>query len=222
MVTDESRPNEVGKKIMFRFNDWPGHTRPNAPEQFGLPRIYPPVTPLRRAEVAPQARFEAPEEPDDVAEVPAPQAKPEAVAAAPVDREALRKVLTDLTLAQARVERDAQRVNDETRAKLIRKLLPVLDNLDRTLAASASEGKSTLAEGVRMVRSQLEEVLVDYGVERIPSSGEPFDPAVHEAIATVSVASGQAGLVVQEVEAGYRFAGKLLRAAKVVVGARPS
>jgi molecular chaperone GrpE len=205
---------------MFRFHDWPGPTRPNATEPFDMPRFHPPVTPLRRAEVAPQARFEAPEEPDDVADVPVPQ---EASPASPaVDQDALRRAFTDLTLAQARVERDAQRVNDETRAKLVRKLLPVLDNLDRTLAASASEGNSALAEGVRIVRSQLEHVLLDYGVERIPSSGEPFDPAVHEAIATVPVAPEQAGLVVQEVEAGYRFAGKLLRAAKVVVGARPS
>jgi molecular chaperone GrpE len=206
---------------MFRFNDWPGHARPDVPQRFGSPRAWAPVTPLRSEDLRPPVAPEAPEERAAEAAVPEPP-EPAPVAAPSVDQDALRKAFAELTAAQARVERDAKRVNDETRAKLVRELLPVLDNLDRTLEATASEGESTLIEGVRMVRSQLEGVLLSYGVERIRSIGERFDPAEHDAIATVRVAPERAGLVVKEVESGYRFAGKVLRAAKVVVGARLS
>jgi len=134
------------------------------------------------------------------------------------EKEALKRALADLQAAEGRVARDAERVYDETRAKLIRELFPVLDNLDRTLAASGDD-TAPLVAGVRMVRLQLEQVLTRFGVERIDAKGEQFDPSVHEAIATVPAESADVGRVVEEVEAGYRYGGKLLRAARVVVGA---
>ena len=76
-----------------------------------------------------------------------------------------------------------------------------------------------MVEGVEMVRNQLGEVLLRHGAERIQATGEKFDPAMHHAIAMVHGALDSVGLVVEEVEAGYRFGGKVLRPAKVVVGA---
>jgi len=143
---------------------------------------------------------------------------------APVgDRQAALRALRNLEATEARLERNARREIEETRGKLVRELLPVLDNLDRTIQ-TAHAGRSghcdpAMLEGVRMVRQQLEGVLRGYGVERIEALGQRFDPATHDAIGMVPVADPQRhGVVVQQAEPGYRFAGRLLRPAKVSVG----
>ncbi len=96
--------------------------------------------------------------------------------------------------------------------------MPVLDNLDRTIDAGQTT-PSALLEGVAMVRAQMEQVLVGYGVEPIDAEGARFDPKVHEAIATAPAGAERVGQVVQQVSRGYRFAGRVLRPAKVIVGA---
>jgi molecular chaperone GrpE (heat shock protein) len=149
-----------------------------------------------------------------------PEAEPPAEVGLASERQAALRALRNLEAAEARLERNAQREAEETRGKLVQELLPVLDNLDRTLRAGhAGRNDPAMLEGVRMVRQQLEGVLRGYGVERIEALGQRFDPAVHEAIGTVSVGDPQRhGVVVHQAEPGYRFAGRLLRPAKVSVG----
>lgn len=136
------------------------------------------------------------------------------------DRASMTKALRDLEAAKARVERDAQRAADELRGKLVLDLLPVLDNLDRTIAAAVAHGDApAVVDGVRLIRSQMEQLLVRYGVERIDSKHQPFDPNMHEALSVVPVSHPSAhGVVVDQIEPGYRFGDRLLRPAKVVVG----
>ena len=136
------------------------------------------------------------------------------------DRQAALRALRNLEATEARLERNARREADEMRARLVQELLPVLDNLDRTIrAAQAGHGAPAMVEGVRMVHHQLEGVLRGYGVERIDALGERFDPALHEAITTIAVDDPQRhGAVIHQAEPGYRFAGRLLRPAKVTVG----
>ncbi|HMG54149.1 MAG TPA: nucleotide exchange factor GrpE [Kofleriaceae bacterium] len=150
----------------------------------------------------------------------APDIGPAASADPAVDRQAALRALRNLEATEARLERNARREADETRARLVQELLPVLDNLDRTIrAAQAGRGDPAILEGVRMVRQQLEGVLRGYGVERIDALGQRFDPAVHEAIGMVAVDDPQRhGAVVQQAEPGYRLAGRLLRPARVSVG----
>jgi molecular chaperone GrpE (heat shock protein) len=130
------------------------------------------------------------------------------------------RALRNLEATEARLERNARREAEETRGKLVQELLPVLDNLDRTIrAAQAGHSDPALLEGVRMVRQQLEGVLRGYGVERIEALGQRFDPAVHEAIGMIAVDDPQRhGAVVHQAEPGYRMAGRLLRPARVSVG----
>jgi molecular chaperone GrpE len=144
---------------------------------------------------------------------------PAEVAAEP-DRATMVRALRDLEAARGRVERDAQHVLDETRLKLVVELLPVLDNLDRTILAAMRAGDApTLVEGVRHVRAQLEAVLRGYGVARIEALGTTFDPALHDAVGVIAVRDPQRhALVIDQTEAGYRFGDKLLRPARVVVG----
>lgn len=143
----------------------------------------------------------------------------EPVVEAEPDRATMTRALRELEAAQARVQRDAQRVQDETKQKLVEQLLPVLDNLDRTIRA-AVHSDPALTDGVRMVRSQLEGVLKGYGVSRIEAPrGVRFDPARHDAISVAPVYEpAHHGLVLEQVEPGYAFGERLLRPAKVVVG----
>jgi molecular chaperone GrpE (heat shock protein) len=136
------------------------------------------------------------------------------------DRAAALRALRSLEATEARVERNAKRETDEAKGKLVMELLPVLDNLDRTIeAASQHGGDQAMLEGVRMVRAQLEGVLAKYGVETIDATGKRFDPSIHEAIGVAPVADPLAnGVVMVQHQPGYQFAGRLLRPAKVLVG----
>jgi molecular chaperone GrpE (heat shock protein) len=130
------------------------------------------------------------------------------------------RALRDLEAAKARVERDAARSAQELREKLVVELLPILDNLDRTVRAAEQSGEApTVVEGVRMVRSQFLATLSRLGVERLDTRHQPFNPALHEAVGTVPVTHPAAhNVVVDQVEPGYRYGDRLLRPAKVVVG----
>jgi molecular chaperone GrpE len=139
-----------------------------------------------------------------------------------VDRESLSRALHSLQASEARVERNAERVYDETRSRLVAELLPILDNLDRALRADHQGAPVPFVEAFGMVRSQLESVLERYGVERIDAGGQRFDPALHEAIAAVSVRDPLVGMVIEQLEPGYQIGAKLLRPARVTVGVASS
>lgn len=136
------------------------------------------------------------------------------------DHATMTRALRELEAAKARVERDAARAAQELREKLVSELLPVLDNLDRTIHAAEQSGDApSVVEGVVLVRQQFASVLERYGVERIDARHQPFDPSQHEAVGTVPVSHPAAhNVVIDQVEPGYRFGERLLRPAKVLVG----
>jgi len=134
-------------------------------------------------------------------------------------RVAALRALRSLEAAQERAHKQIRRETDEAKGKLVMEILPVLDNLDRTIEAARQHGRDpAMLEGVRMVRSQLEAVLVRFGVEKIDATGKLFDPAQHEAVGLQPVHDPRAnGMVAQQYEPGYAFGGRLLRPAKVMV-----
>lgn len=136
------------------------------------------------------------------------------------DRERLARAVNELEAAKARIQRDARIVQEETRSKLVSELLPVLDNLDRAIAAAeANRNAAAVVDGVRLVQRQLETVLLGYGLVRFDAVGAVFDPTVHDANSMIVVAdASQDRRVVAQLEPGYKFGDRLLRAAKVVVG----
>ncbi len=91
----------------------------------------------------------------------------------------------------------------------------MVDNLERALA-SARESEH-LAEGVRLVHSELIAVLERHGVQQFDPRGERFDPSEHEALSMRQENGAESGLVVDVVEKGYRANGTVLRPARVVV-----
>jgi molecular chaperone GrpE len=122
-------------------------------------------------------------------------------------------------------KQNAQRVQKATRDGMRRvamELLPALDDFERALAhAEAEEGDSEhhLTDGIRLVQQQMLSALQRAGIESYSPKGEPFDPHLHEAVATAPVDGAISGTVVEVYQAGYRFGDDVLRAAKVVVAA---
>jgi len=99
---------------------------------------------------------------------------------------------------------------------LVRELLPVLDNLERALAARG-ERLEDFRAGVEMIYRQLYGILEHEGLQPVPTVGEAFDPARHEAIEQVLSEEHPDNTVIEELQRGYYFQGKLLRAALVKV-----
>jgi|SRR4051794_7452128 len=115
-----------------------------------------------------------------------------------------------------RAAKEVAAAGDRAKGGLVRELLPVVDNLERALA-SAEESEQHLAEGVRLVHSELVGVLQRNGIESFDPTGEPFDPEVHEALSTQPADGADPGTVVGVMEKGYKLNGTVLRPARVVV-----
>jgi molecular chaperone GrpE len=116
-----------------------------------------------------------------------------------------------------RAARDIAVAGERAKAKLVRELLPVVDNLERALATANPE-EDHLAEGVRLVHVELLNTLQRNGITAFDPSGEPFDPTVHEAISMREGENGS-GLVLDVVEKGYKLGDAVIRPARVVVSA---
>ncbi|MCW3032111.1 MAG: molecular chaperone GrpE [Solirubrobacteraceae bacterium] len=117
-----------------------------------------------------------------------------------------------------RVAREAAAAQERGVAGLAKELLPALDNLDRAL--DSAEEDDPLLKGVRLVRSELAAALARAGIESFCPQGEPFDPSMHEAVATAPAGEGGAsGAVVEVYQDGYRLGESILRPARVVVSA---
>ena len=100
----------------------------------------------------------------------------------------------------------------------ILKLLPILDNFEKAEKELSSEKKKDkFFEGVIQIKNQLHEFLRIQGVEEVKSQGEKFDPNMHEVIGETEVKGKESGLIVEEIQKGYKVNGHLLRPARVKI-----
>lgn len=130
-------------------------------------------------------------------------------------KDQLLRVRADFDNYRKRMIKEMNQVRQTASVNLIRALLPAMDNLERALAhASAEEG---FVEGVGMVYKQLQEILANEGLDPVPALHEPFDPNVHDALATAPSQDVESGRIVEEFERGYRIRDMVLRPAKVIV-----
>jgi molecular chaperone GrpE len=127
-----------------------------------------------------------------------------------------RRSQADFENYRKRAAKEAAAAGERAKSGLVRELLPIVDNLERALR-SAGEGEQHLAEGVRLVHSELIAVLERNGVEQFDPAGERFDPTEHEALSMREQDGAESGLVLDVVEKGYRTNGTILRPARVVV-----
>jgi len=134
--------------------------------------------------------------------------------------EQLQRERAEFANFRRRTERERETRRTAVIRDVMQQILPVLDNLERAVLA-LSQQDPALAGGVDMVRLQLTQVLAGHGLTEVDAAGHPFDPNVHDAIASVPSADHAEGVVVEVVEKGYRTDTDLVRAAKVVVATRP-
>lgn len=107
-------------------------------------------------------------------------------------------------------------------ARVVRELLPAIDNLERALKHVPEELKDhDYVKGVQAVVKQFEKALADLGVERIATTGTPFDPRFHEAVHLDDSAGGEHEVVSDELQAGYKIGDEVIRHAMVNVRLEP-
>lgn len=137
-------------------------------------------------------------------------------------RDQLMRSVADFQNFRKRNELEKQATRQYANERLVVDLLPVLDNFERTFAALQSGSSlESIMGGIQAVDRQLRSVLDSYNVSRIQSHGTPFDPEIHEAVATDPSEEHPENTVIQELEAGYKMAEKVIRPARVRVSTKP-
>ena len=128
------------------------------------------------------------------------------------------RALADFDNFRRRVNRERAQFGKEALRDFVLSLLDAVDDLERLLEF-AGDDTSPIIDAVRAVYRKVKDLLAKEGVRPIESVGQPFDPALHEVIATAAAGDKAMGVVVQEVRRGYLWDGDLLRSAQVVVAA---
>jgi len=114
-----------------------------------------------------------------------------------------------------RMDRDRRDLADHAAGEAIKDLLPIIDNLERALQASAQD--DPLRKGVELIHKQMLEMLRKRGVTPIEALGADFDPNVHEAVTHEESDQHREGEVMEELQRGYKVGERLLRPAMVKV-----
>ena len=131
----------------------------------------------------------------------------------------LKRVAADFENYRKRVARDQESLVARAHERLVKELLPVLDDLERALAAAEQHEEAKLEEGVRLVQRSLQDALRREGLAEIETNGR-FDPHVHEALLS-QPSDAEEGSVLEVVQKGYKIGDHVIRPARVVVAAAP-
>jgi len=130
--------------------------------------------------------------------------------------EDLKRAQADMFNIRRRADEDRVKIGTFTKTEVIKELLPVIDNLDRAIAATPSDlEKTDYVKGLLAVQKQLQVALVGLGIKRIKTVGEVFDPHTMEAVSVVG--DGSKEVVIEELQAGYMLADYSLRHATVKI-----
>ncbi|MGA8220274.1 MAG: nucleotide exchange factor GrpE [Candidatus Acidiferrales bacterium] len=175
--------------------------------------------------------------------------KPAAVAAAAADAEAPQLSTSEVSLAEQvqklqaekqelqdtlvrrqadfenyrkRVEKERHQDRHRGVESLVEQLLPVLDAFERALAAHDEPAYAEYRKGFELIHRQLSDALAKQGLERIESAGKEFNPHYHHAIEAVETTKHPDGTVIEVLQPGYVFHGRVLRPAMVRVAAHPA
>lgn len=122
----------------------------------------------------------------------------------------------DLINYKRRSEQEKEEITKFANSLLMLSLLPVLDDLERALSAiPPKQAEASWVDGIRLIERKLRLNLEAQGLTEIKAVGEVFDPKLHEAMMQ---GKGEEGVVISELEKGYKFHDRVIRPAKVVVG----
>jgi molecular chaperone GrpE len=131
--------------------------------------------------------------------------------------DSLQRLKAEFDNYRKRAARDQEQLVARAHERLVKELLPVVDDLERALQAAEQHEEAKLEEGVRLVHRALADALVREGLEEVPVEGK-FDPNVHESLLS-QPSDADEGSVIEVLQKGYRLGDRVLRPARVVVAA---
>jgi molecular chaperone GrpE len=129
--------------------------------------------------------------------------------------DALQRLKAEFDNYRKRVARDQHEVVARAAERLVRELVPILDDLERALEAAAEHEEAKLEDGVRLVHRSLAEALAKEGLAEIATDGV-FDPHTQEALLS-QPSEAEEGTIIQVVQKGYTLGDRVLRPARVVI-----
>ena len=128
------------------------------------------------------------------------------------------RLMAEFENARKRNAKEQSHMYDVGAKEVLAKLLPVVDNFERGLGAMTDADKeSSFAQGIEMIYKQLTKVLEDEGVTVIEAQGKEFDPMLHNAVMQQPSDEYESGIVIQELQKGYKYKDKVLRHSMVMV-----
>src|SRR5215470_26098 len=127
----------------------------------------------------------------------------------------LQRLQADFDNYRKRAARDQDALIARAGERIVKELLPILDDLERALEAADQHEEAKLEDGVKLVHRQLEQLLEKEGLALVETDGK-FDPYVHEALLT-QPSTADEGSVIEVLQKGYRLGDRVLRPARVVV-----
>jgi molecular chaperone GrpE len=129
----------------------------------------------------------------------------------------LQRLAAEFDNYRKRAARDQESLVARAHERLVKELLPVLDDLERALEAAAAHEEAKLEEGVALVARSFRDVLRKEGLEEVPTEGK-FDPHVHEALLS-QPSEAEEGSILEVIQKGYRLGDRVIRPARVVIAA---
>lgn len=126
----------------------------------------------------------------------------------------------DFENLRRRSEREKQEIGEFAAMSVLTAVLPVMDDFERALVVECADKE--YVKGIELIYQRLSEALQKLGLERIAAHGQKFDPNLHHAVQTVETGEVEDHSIVEELQKGYNFRGKLLRPAMVKVAVTPS
>lgn len=132
------------------------------------------------------------------------------------------RAVAELENVRRRAARDVANARRYGVEKLAQALLPVLDSLEAGLATAEQASAESLLDGKKATMRLLNAALEQVGIKELDPHGEPFDPALHEAMAMAPSEDAEPGTVIEVFQKGYSIHDRLLRAARVVVAREPA
>ncbi len=134
-------------------------------------------------------------------------------------RDAALRAAADAQNVKRRAEQDVEKARKFALEQFARELLPVVDNLERALDATAGQDAAVkpIAEGVELTLKSFLDALKKFNIATVDPQGEPFDPNLHQAMSMVENAAVEPNSVIAVMQKGYTLNGRLLRPAMVMV-----
>ena len=132
------------------------------------------------------------------------------------------RAVAELDNVRKRAARDVENARRYGLERLAQALLPVFDSLEAGLASAEQASAESLLDGKRATMRLLNAALEQVGIRELDPHGEPFDPAMHEAMAVAPSDDAEPGTVLEVLQKGYSIHDRLLRAARVVVAKEPT